>query len=576
MAVATSLFGTINILAGDITLKIAATSDVHGNFFPYNFVTRSGGSGSLARVATRINKLRDSLGVENVVLLDNGDILQGQPTAYFYNFINTNVKHPVASMLEYLGYDAQTIGNHDIETGHAVYDRYRQDLKLPLLGANVIDKSTGQPYFKPYTVIEKRGLRIAILGLITPAIPAWLPETLWSGIEFKDMVESAREWVPYILDNEKPDLVVGLFHSGHDAEKKTGEWLENASLLVAEQVPGFDLVFMGHDHTPFCETIINVAAAPVVVMNPGSNATFLAECDVVFSLDDNGIPKEKKVSGMLTPLNNLKPDSAFTTVFRPVQNEVLGFVKKKIGVSTGDFSVKEAYFGPSAFMQLLHELQLEISGADISLAAPLSFDAVISRGDLHMSDMFTLYKYENMLYTIAMSGREIKDYLEMSYALWTDVMKSEDDNLLLFAEHDNAAKGDFSKLLNPTYNFDSAAGIVYTVDVTKPKGEKIDIISLSDGTPFGMDKTYKVAVNSYRGNGGGDLLTKGAGISHDELKSRVLKATDKDLRFYLIKEIERRGRISPNIINNWKFIPEEMARKAAKRDRVRLFGPQNL
>lgn len=575
MAVATSLFGTINVLAGDITLKIAATSDVHGNFFPYNFVTRSGGSGSLARVATRINKLRDSLGVENVVLLDNGDILQGQPTAYFYNFINTNVKHPVASMLEYLGYDAQTIGNHDIETGHAVYDRYRQDLKLPLLGANVIDKSTGQPYFKPYTVIEKRGLRIAILGLITPAIPAWLPETLWSGIEFKDMVESAREWVPYILDNEKPDLVVGLFHSGHDAEKKTGEWLENASLLVAEQVPGFDLVFMGHDHTPFCETIINVAAAPVVVMNPGSNATFLAECDVVFSLDD-GIPKEKKVSGMLTPLNNLKPDSAFTTVFRPVQNEVLGFVKKKIGVSTGDFSVKEAYFGPSAFMQLLHELQLEISGADISLAAPLSFDAVISRGDLHMSDMFTLYKYENMLYTIAMSGREIKDYLEMSYALWTDVMKSEDDNLLLFAEHDNAAKGDFSKLLNPTYNFDSAAGIVYTVDVTKPQGEKIDIISLSDGTPFGMDKTYKVAVNSYRGNGGGDLLTKGAGISHDELKSRVLKATDKDLRFYLIKEIERRERISPDIVNNWKFIPEEMARKAAKRDRVRLFGPQNL
>ncbi|MDE5826258.1 MAG: bifunctional metallophosphatase/5'-nucleotidase [Duncaniella sp.] len=572
MAIASSLLGQTPCQAEELTLKIAATSDVHGNFFPYNFITLSSGDGSLARVATRVRELRDSLGTERVILLDNGDILQGQPTAYYYNFIKSDIPHPTARMLNYLGYDAQTIGNHDVETGHNVYDRYRRDLgKLPLLGANVIDKSTGKPYLTPYTVIDRGGVRVAILGLLTPAIPAWLPETLWEGLEFEDMVESASKWVPYILENEKPDLLVGLFHSGHDSAKMTGEWRENASLLVAEQVPGFDLIFMGHDHTLFNSPEKNQVDSKAVILNPANNASYLAEGEIRMVRDKDGRIADKKITGRLTPLNNLKPDSAFMREFEPERREILDFVSKKIGTSTGDFSVRDAYFGPSAFMELLHDLQLEISGAEISLAAPLSFDAVIRKGDLHMSDMFTLYKYENMLYTIAMTGRELKDYLEMSYSLWTDVMENPSDNLLLFSGG-KAAKGDYAKLLNPSYNFDSAAGINYTVDVTKPRGEKITIHSMADGTPFDFDKTYKVAVNSYRGNGGGDLLTKGAGIPHDELKSRILSSTDKDLRFYLIKEIEKRGEISPVVTPNWRFVPEEYVEPAAKRDRKVLFG----
>ncbi len=573
MTIASTLLAAAPAAAEEVTLKIAATTDVHGNFFPYDFITMSPGSGSLARVATRVRQLRDSLGTDKVILLDNGDILQGQPTAYYYNFIKTDVPHLTSRMLNYLGYDAETIGNHDVETGHAVYDRYRRDLgKLPLLGANVIDRSTGKPYLSPYAVIDRDGVKVVVLGLLTPAIPAWLPENLWEGLEFEDMVESARKWVPYIMKNEKPDLLVGLFHSGHDSEKMTGEWHENASLLVAEQVPGFDIVFMGHDHRLFNSSADNPVNSPALVLNPANNAAYLAETDVTFTLD-NGKVTDKKISGRLVPVADLEPDSAFMAEFAPEQQEILDFVSRKIGTSTGNFSVRDAYFGPSAFMELLHDLQLEISGAEISFAAPLSFDAMIKEGDLHMSDMFTLYKYENMLYTMAMTGREIKDYLEMSYSLWTDVMKSADDNLLLFADaKKGGAKGDYAKLLNPSYNFDSAAGINYTVDVTRPQGEKINIISMADGTPFDPDRTYKVAVNSYRGNGGGDLLTKGAGIPHKDLKSRILKATDKDLRFYLIKEIEKRGVISPVVTPNWKFIPEPMVSEAAARDRKTLFG----
>lgn len=569
MTIAAALLAAVPASAEEVTIKIAATSDVHGNYFPYNFITLSPGEGSLSRVATRVRHLRDSLGRDNVVLLDNGDILQGQPTAYYYNFIKTDVPHITSRMLNWLGYDAETIGNHDVETGHAVYDRYRKNLgKIPLLGANVIDKETGKPYLQPYSVIERNGIKIAVLGLLTPAIPAWLPETLWSGLEFEDMVEAAKKWVPYIQKNEKPDLLVGLFHSGGDSEKMTGSWRENASRLVAEQVPGFDLVFMGHDHRLFNSSDTD----GVRVLNPANNANFLAEAEVKFTVD-NGKVIDKKINASLYPLQALEPDSAFLAAFEPERKEILEFVSRKIGTSEGDFSVRDAYFGPSAFMQLLHDLQLEISGADISFAAPLSFDAIIKEGDLRISDMFTLYKYENMLYTMELTGREIKDYLEMSYSLWTDVMKSADDNLLLFADGDRqGAKGDYAKLLNPLYNFDSAAGINYTVDVTKPVGEKIKIESMSDGTPFDMDKKYTVAVNSYRGNGGGDLLTKGAGIPHDELKSRIVRATDKDLRFYLIKELEKRGSISPEVIPNWKFIPKTLVTPAAARDRHKLFG----
>ena len=560
--------------AEEVKMKVVSTTDVHGNFFPYNFITRAPGFGSLARVATRVKALRDSIGAENVILLDDGDILQGQPTAYYYNFIDTVSTHLVARMLRYLDYDTQTIGNHDVETGHAVYDRYRRDLgDIPLLGANVIDKSTGNPYLQPYSVITRNGLKIVVFGLLTPAIPAWLPENLWEGLEFEDMVESAKKWVPKIINEEKPDLLIGLFHSGHDSSRMTGEWRENASLLVAEQVPGFDIVFMGHDHQVYDSSANNGNSATPLILNPANNANNLAEVEVIFNIE-NGKVKGKKLSAQITPLDVLEPDKEFLAAFEPERKIIYDFVNEKIGEADGDFSVRDAYFGPSAFMDLLHDLQLEISGAEISLAAPLSFDALIKKGDLHMSDMFTLYKYENMLYTMELTGQEIKDYLEMSYSLWTDVMKSPDDHLLLFAKGD-PAKGDYAKLENPAYNFDSASGIIYTVDVTKPRGEKINIISMADGTPFHADKTYKVAVNSYRGNGGGNLLTEGAGIPHSELTSRIVSSTDKDLRYYLIKAIQKRKKISPKVNNNWRFVPENWVVKASAKDRNILFSENN-
>lgn len=213
-------------------ITIAYTTDVHGNFFPYDFITLSPGEGSLARVATAVDSLR-AANPGGVILLDNGDILQGQPTVYYYNFIDTVSDHIVPRLFNFMGYDAASIGNHDIETGHDVYDRVHKAMNIPWLGANVTECATGKPYLTPYTVITRKGKKIAVLGLITPAIPSWLPENLWEGLRFDDMTESARKWIDIIREREKPDAIIGLFHSGHDESKTTGGIMENASEHVA-------------------------------------------------------------------------------------------------------------------------------------------------------------------------------------------------------------------------------------------------------------------------------------------------------------------------------------------------------
>ena len=169
-----------------VNLKIIETSDVHGCFFPYDYIEDSPMEGSLARVSTYIKKLRKEYG-NNVILLENGDILQGQPTCYYTNYVKPELPNAAAEIVNWMGYDAQTLGNHDVETGHAVYDKWIGELSCPTLGANVIDTSTGKPYLKPYTIIEREGVKIAVIGMITPAIPNWLHEKLWSGLYFEDM-----------------------------------------------------------------------------------------------------------------------------------------------------------------------------------------------------------------------------------------------------------------------------------------------------------------------------------------------------------------------------------------------------
>lgn len=551
-----------------ITLKVVETSDVHGSFFPYDFINRRPVDGSMARVSTHVNQLRQQYG-ENVILLDNGDILQGQPTCYYYNYIAANERNIVADIINYMGYDAQAVGNHDVETSHKVYDKWISETKCPVLGANVIDTRTGKPYLKPYQILQREGIKIAILGMLTPAIPNWLAENLWSGLRFDDMVGSARQWMQYLQETEKPDVVIGLFHSGREGGIKTAEYEEDAALRVAKEVPGFDLVLFGHDHTPYAATVVNTEGGQVVCLNPANAARNVAEATITVTKDDK--QTLTKVNGKLVDVRTLAVDEAYMKHFRGAYKQVEKFVNKKIGKFKTTISTRDCYFGSSAFNDLILNLQLQITGADIAFNAPLSLNAEIKAGNVYVSDMFNLYKYENQLYVMRLTGEEIRKHLEMSYDLWVNTMSTADDHLLLLNDD---SRNDQQRLgfKNFSFNFDSAAGIDYEVDVTKPNGQKVNILRMSNGQPFDPQHWYTVAVNSYRGNGGGELLTRGAGIPRDSLDSRIVWRSDRDQRYYLMQEIEKSKVMDPQPNNNWRFVPTEMVSAAAKRDYDLLFN----
>jgi 2',3'-cyclic-nucleotide 2'-phosphodiesterase/3'-nucleotidase len=271
-------------------------------------------------------------------------------------------------------------------------------------------------------------------------------------------------------------------------------------------------------------------------------------------------------------------DEEFMAKFAPVVDEIKAYVDKPIGKFLETISTREAMFGDSPFVDLIHRIQLELTDADVSFAAPLSFDATINEGEVFVRDAFQLYVYENLLYTMALTGKEIKDFLEYSYGGWFNQMTGPDDHLIAFKKGDDG-KIEWSERYNSYqtitryYNYDSAAGIIYTVDVSKPVGERIMIESMADGSPFEMDKEYLVAINSYRGTGGGGHLTKGAGLAREDLVNRMRSSTIKDLRFFLMKWIEQAQVVDPEPLGNWGVVPTDWWEKGKASDYKTLYEP---
>ncbi|MFH1197211.1 MAG: bifunctional UDP-sugar hydrolase/5'-nucleotidase [bacterium] len=566
--------------AQSVKLKIIETTDVHGAMFPYDFKNDEYENGSLAQVYSYVKRERSNTGQE-VILLDNGDILQGTPLVYYYNYELPDSQHVFANVMNFMGYDAATIGNHDIETGHSVYDKFNDEIDFVWLAANAVCADSNEPYFSPYAVIEKADVKIAVLGLITPGIPSWLPPQIYSGIEFNDMIETADDWVSQIIEIENPDVIVGLFHSGVDFtysnQTDTTYKNENAALLVAQKVPGFDVVFVGHDHHGWDTTIVNRVGKSVRVMGGTSGARNVAAAEITLTKDYESDRWEKNISGSLVDMDAYEADTEFLKRYSNVFLRVKNYVARPIGEIESTISSNDALFGPSQFVDLINFIQLDITKADISFAALLSLNASIEKGKVFVRDMFELYKYENLLYTIKLSGAEIKDYLEYSCGLWFNTMQDSSGHLLNFEIDEDSnlvysQRTNTPSLKNSFYNFDAAAGIEYVVDVTKPVGERVTIMQMSKGGDFYADSIYTVAVNSYRGNGGGGHLIYGAKIKPEQLQSRIINSTDKDLRYYMMKWFEETKTVSPFSFGNWSVVPVEWWEKAKETDYKLMFG----
>lgn len=543
---------------GEYTLTVLSTNDVHGTWFDSTY---TGGAvrKSLFAVNSYVDSIRRAEGPENVLLIDAGDCLQGDNAAYYYNYVDTESEHLFSRIVSYMGYDAIIAGNHDIETGHPVYDRVAAELRkehIPFLAGNVVRTDGKGSYFPLYTVVKKGGLRIAIIGYENANIKAWLGEEVWSGMDFLPIVDVIQKDVDMVRAKEKPDVVVAALHSA--TGKGDGTVLEAEAMDVFNSVRGVDFLLCGHDHVPYVETRDTCA-----LMNSGSHSRFLAHGKMHFKVE-NGAIVRKSFETELIPVKAEKADPAMRAAFRKDFEAVRGFTLREVGVLTDDIRTRESFGGQSAYTNVLHMLNLCNGTAEISLAAPLTFNKTVKAGTLVFNDLFTIYPFENQLYVISMTGDEVRRYLEASYDNWVDVPGSQ--HALKIKNGDNPRTGERQwSLVGTSFNFDSAAGINYDVDLSKPFGSRIVIKSMADGSPFSLEKTYKVGMTSYRASGGGDLL-KAAGVDSDNIEERTL-ARYPEIRNILYDYLKENGTLDPysygSMLGSWQFVPEKAAKKVA-------------
>lgn len=521
---------------GEYRVTVCSTTDVHGAYFDSAYVDNLAAKTSLANVSSYLKEIRGE-GVQPV-LIDVGDNLQGDNAAYYFNYVATDVPHVYPRIAAYLGYDAIVVGNHDIETGHDVYDRVASELTMPYLAANAAfdrdengradmdenpdGKTVSDSYFVPYCVVDRGGVKVAIVGMTNGNIKSWLADDIWRGMDFQVISEMVQPVIDRMIEKEKPQLVVLAVHSGTGAEQPNRE---NEAQYLAATLRGVDIVLNGHDHRPLARDVENVNGGSVVLIDAGTKAVVVGQADFTLTVK-NGKVVSKSVDYKLVPMEKYPVDPDYVTAFKEDFNAVKAFAQRPIGQLSENIFLADALDGPSTYINLVQTVQLASSGADISFAAPLTSSGVVPKGVIEFQDLVSIYKFENQLYVVEMTGKQIKDYLEYSYKNW--VNKS-----------------------GPSYNWDSADGIRYEVSRKAPDGERVKILSMNDGTPFDLDKTYKVAMTSYRASGGGDLVREGAGIDPASL---VVVRKMKDIRSLIGDYIAAQKEIVPTVATNWKFV----------------------
>ena len=555
---------------GEHTLTILTTDDVHGAWFDSTYVGE-GTKPSLFAVKYVIDSVRNADGPENVLLLDAGDCLQGDNATYYYNFVDTLSPHPFPRLMAYMGYDAVVVGNHDIEAGHKVYDRVARDLGaegIPFLAGNVVREDDGSLYFPLYKVFKRAGLKVLVLGYTNPNMRAWLSSEALAGQRFLDLLPLVQHDVDSLRAIVKPHVVVVATHSGMgDGD---GSSLESQGLDLYRSLRGVDFVICSHDHRQAVMCNDSIA-----LLNGGSRARYVTDGKLTVTV------KKGKVAGKsfgvsLLRVDKDRTDPGMKAAFRKEYETVRAFTNRKIGTLEKDIRTREAFTGMSDYTNLVHLVQLEGSGADISIAAPLTYNGTIHAGDLVFNDLFTIYPYENQLFTLSMSGREIKGFLEYSYDLWL-ADPGTGHVLGIVPRNDDRYQQAGWSFDERSYNFDSAAGINYTVDVSKPMGRRISISGMADGSAFDEGKDYVVAMTSYRASGGGDTIIEGAGIAHDEIDSRIV-GRYKEIRDMVYDYIAGHPDIDSEMLfdkaalGEWNFIPEKKAREGIEKDMELLFG----
>lgn len=514
-------------------IVVLGTTDLHGNIFPVDYYTDKPDNRGLAKIATLIKQVRKEN--PNVILIDSGDTIQGTPLQYFHNKKNNKPRDPMMLTMSALNYDAMAVGNHEYNFGLQVLEKARSEASFPWLSANSYKKGSDQTQYQPYIVKEVGGARIGILGLTTLGIPNWENPQNFAGLEFRDPLLEAKKWVPILRTKERADVVVIAMHMGLEQDLRTGELNpgqvtnENRAIAIAQGVPGVDLIFMGHTHRDVPS--VNVNGVQLIQANHWGR--HLARADLYLEKEGAGWRVAARAARTLPVDDRVVADAEILKLGEPYNQETQAWLSQPIGESDAELTAREARFIDTAILDLIQRVQLDVGKADVSMAAVFNLDARINKGPVTVRDIAGLYVYENTLVVIEVTGQQVKDALEHSAKYFRPYEPGKTPAELVDEKI-------------PAYNFDIAEGVNYTLNLTKPFGQRIENLEFK-GKPLAPSQKLKLATNNYRVNGGGGYtMYQGASVVH---------RSSEEIRELIIDWVERTKRVPTTPTNNWKIVP---------------------
>ena len=559
---------------GEYNLSVVATGDGHGYWFAKPIEAGGKARGSLMAQSAFVNGVRAEKGADNVILIDAGDNFFGSGAPFYYNYLDTTSSHLYPRLASYMKYDAVVAGHSDFESGHRVYDRVAKEMKkegIPLLAGNALSDRNGKPYFPAYSIIKKGGVKVAVLGYTNAANASLMDGSSVSGLHFESLLPLVQEDVDKVRSKEKPQIVIVVAHTAMG--KGDGQNLEKQGLDLFKSLRGVDVVVTGHDHANKV-----MSADSIVVLDCGRTGQNAGVTDIKLVVK-GGKVVSRTLDARMTSIKSEEYDTAMEEAFEADYDKVRSFITGTVGEIKKDLVSREFYYKQCDYMNFLHALAMSAYPVDISLSATLQIDGKVPAGEVRYQDIRKVYPYENKLVVLRLTGAEILKYLEASYDAWINTVAepSEGAHVLKIKQSKDYSTGKMAwKLAKSPANFDSAAGINYTVDVTKPYGSRIVITGMADGSKFELDKEYTAAITTYRSVGSGGLL-KAAGLTDTKSVEERIVYRGPEFRTILYQYFKKNGSVDPavigdpKVIGSWKFIPE-FAPAAIKADIELLYG----